>query len=145
MKALVQRVSEASVEVESEVIGRIRQGLLILLGVGQGDTEAGADALAKKTAHLRIFQDDSNKMNLSLKDISGQALVISQFTLYADTRKGLRPSFTDAAAPDTAVKLYERYVGALKNEGIPTETGRFAAMMRVRLVNEGPVTILLET
>ncbi|MBI4179907.1 D-tyrosyl-tRNA(Tyr) deacylase [bacterium] len=145
MRALIQRVSEASVQVDDQVLGKIRRGFLILLGVGQADTETHAAGLAKKTANLRIFSDESHKMNLSLKDVHGEALVISQFTLYADTQKGHRPSFTGAAPPDRAERLYEQYVADLKSEGVPAQTGRFAAMMSVRIVNEGPVTIWLET
>lgn len=144
VRALVQRVSEASVSVDDQVIGSIGRGFLIFLGVGQGDAETNALLLAKKSALLRVFPDASNKMNLSLKDVAGEALVISQFTLYADTHKGHRPAFTDAAPPDRAEHLYQAYVEALKGEGVKTETGRFAACMRVRLVNEGPVTILLD-
>lgn len=145
VRALLQRVSEASVSVDDEITGCINQGLLIFLGVGQEDAESNAETLARKTAGFRIFQDDSRKMNLSLKDVSGEALVVSQFTLYADTHKGHRPAFTDAARPEVAVRLYEHYVNTLKKEGVHTETGRFAAYMRVRSVNEGPVTIMLES
>lgn len=144
MRALVQRVSEASVSVDDQVIGSIGRGFLIFLGVGKEDAEPHAHLLARKSALLRVFPDDANKMNLSLIDVGGEALVISQFTLYADTHKGHRPAFTDAAPPERAERLYETYVEALKGEGVKTATGRFAAMMRVRLVNEGPVTILLE-
>lgn len=144
MRALIQRVTEARVTVDGAVIGKISRGFLVLLGVGPSDTMETSTALARKTAALRVFPDPSNKMNLSLKDISGAALVVSQFTLYADTRKGNRPAFTDAAPPDLAEKLYESYVAALVAEQIPTQTGRFGAMMEVSLVNDGPVTIMLE-
>lgn len=144
MRALVQRVSEASVTVDDQIIGSIGQGFLIFLGVGYADAESHADRLARKSALLRVFPDSDNKMNLSLKEINGEALVVSQFTLYADTHKGHRPAFTDAAPPEQAEKLYNRYVETLKKEGIRTATGQFAAYMRVRLVNEGPVTILQE-
>lgn len=144
MRALIQRVSEASVSVDGQVIGAVGRGFLVFLGVGKGDDEARAETLARKSASLRIFPDAEGKMNVSLKEVGGEALVVSQFTLYADTRKGHRPAFTDAAPPDQAERLYEKYVTCLSNEGIRTATGRFAAHMRVGLVNEGPVTILLE-
>lgn len=144
VRALIQRVSEASVRVDSEIIGSIGRGFLVFLGVGHEDTESVPATLAKKTAALRVFPDSANKMNLSLKDVNGAALVVSQFTLYADTRKGNRPAFTYAAPPDQAERLYLSYVEALKNESIHTETGKFAADMRVQLINDGPVTILLE-
>lgn len=145
MKALVQRVSEASVSVDDRVIGSIGRGFLILLGVGHADAQSHADALARKSASLRVFPDAANKMNLSLKDVEGEALVVSQFTLYADTHKGHRPAFTAAAPHEQAERLYLRYVDSLKKEGVKTQTGQFAAYMKVRLQNDGPVTILLET
>ncbi len=144
MRALIQRVSQAAVAVEGEVVGRIGFGCLILLGVGKADTETQADLLARKTVHLRIFPDSDKKMNLSLKDVQGEALVVSQFTLYADTRKGHRPAFTDAAGPEVADRLYQRYVRSIESEGIHASTGRFGAMMQVSLVNDGPVTLLLD-
>jgi D-tyrosyl-tRNA(Tyr) deacylase len=145
MRAILQRVSEASVEVEGQIVGRTGPGLLVLLGVGRGDGEAEATLLAEKTAQLRIFADEGGKFNRSLLDSAGGALVISQFTLYADTRKGRRPSFTDAAPPELAAPLVERYCAALRALGIQVETGVFGAAMRVALVNEGPVTITLDT
>ena len=145
MRAVLQRVSSASVRVDGEVVGAIGPGLLILLGVHQGDAEADAVALAGKSAVLRIFEDEAGKMNRSVIDIGGGALVVSQFTLYADTRKGRRPSFVDAAPPALAVKVYERFVEALAAQGIPVATGRFQAHMEVSLVNDGPVTLILES
>ncbi len=145
MRAIIQRVSTASVEVEGQIVGRIGPGVLVLLGAGQGDTEAEARLLAEKTAHLRIFADEAGKFNRSLLDTGGSALVISQFTLYADTRKGRRPSFTGAAPPDEAEPLVNAYCAALRALGVTVETGVFGAMMRVALVNEGPVTITLDT
>lgn len=144
MKLVVQRVSSAQVTVDGVVCGKIGPGLLILLGIHGGD---GADTMewgAKKCAELRIFQDDQDKMNLSLAELNGEALVISQFTLCADAQKGRRPSFIDAAPPAIAKPLYEHFVNALRTGGIRTATGIFAAKMSVSLVNEGPVTIILE-
>lgn len=145
MRAVLQRVSRASVEVEGRIVGQIGTGLLVLVGVGHGDTEAEARLLADKTARLRIFADEVGKFNRSLLDIGGSALVVSQFTLYADTRKGRRPSFTEAAPPEQAAPLVEAYCAALRDLGVPVETGVFGAMMRVALVNEGPVTVMLDT
>jgi D-tyrosyl-tRNA(Tyr) deacylase len=144
LKLVVQRVSSAQVTVDGVVCGKIGPGLLILLGIHGGD---GADTMewgAKKCAELRIFQDDQDKMNLSLAELNGEALVISQFTLCADAQKGRRPSFIDAAPPAIAKPLYEHFVNALRTGGIRTATGIFAAKMSVSLVNEGPVTIILE-
>jgi len=145
MRALLQRVSRAQVMVDGQTAGAIGRGFLVLLGVGKGDTEPDADYLADKTAGLRVFPDAENKMNRSLTDIGGEALVVSQFTLYGDCRKGRRPSFDQAAPPDLARSLYERYVEALRGRGIPVQTGVFQAMMQVELVNDGPVTLLLES
>lgn len=145
MKALLQRVSYGSVSVEGELVGEIGRGLVILVGVGHNDTEQNADFLADKAANLRIFEDPDGKMNLSLLDIAGEALVISQFTLYADARKGRRPSFTDAAPPDKATALYERFAQTLRALQVPVRTGIFGANMRVTIHNDGPVTILLST
>jgi D-aminoacyl-tRNA deacylase len=145
MRAIIQRVSQASVEVEGEVVGAIGAGMLVLLGVGHSDGEAEARLLAEKTANLRIFSDEAGRFDRSLLDIGGSALVISQFTLYADTRKGRRPSFTEAAPPELAAPLVELYAGALRALGVPVATGRFGASMRVSLVNEGPVTIALDS
>ncbi|HEY63348.1 MAG TPA: D-tyrosyl-tRNA(Tyr) deacylase [Caldilineae bacterium] len=145
MRAVVQRVSEASVTVGDEVISAIGRGFLILLGVTHSDGEEEAAYLARKIAGLRVFEDDQGKMNLSLADVNGEALVVSQFTLYADTRKGRRPSFIDAARPEHAEPLVERFVEHLRALGIPTKTGRFQAHMAVRLCNDGPVTLILDT
>jgi D-tyrosyl-tRNA(Tyr) deacylase len=144
MRALIQRVSHASVTSEGERLGEIQRGYVVLLGVGQQDTAAEADWLAKKTIELRLFADAEGKMNLSLADIGGQVLVVSQFTLYADTRKGRRPAFTDAAPPPVAIPLYEHYVAALRAAGFTVGTGRFGADMQVEIHNDGPVTIWLE-
>lgn len=145
MRAVIQRVSQAQVTVESTVVGAIGAGYAVLLGVGQGDTEADADYLAEKIAFLRIFQDAEGKMNLSIQDVSGQALVISQFTLYGDARKGRRPSFTDAAPPAEASRLYDYFCTRLADYGIPIARGVFQASMSVSLTNEGPVTMLLDS
>ena len=145
MKALLQRVSEASVTEDDRVLGAIGPGLLVLLGVERGDGTAEADLLARKTAALRIFEDAAGKMNRSVLDIGASAMVVSQFTLAADLRRGNRPSFSAAAAPDTAELLYERFCAALREAGVPVATGRFAARMAVRLVNDGPVTIWLDS
>ncbi len=145
MRAVVQRVNEASVTVEGEVVGRIGVGFLVLLGVTGGDTEAHARLLAAKVAKLRVFKDDADKMNRSLQDINGAALVVSQFTLYADTAKGNRPSFITAAPPEQADALYRFFCRELEGQGIPVEKGVFGADMKVALVNDGPVTICLDT
>lgn len=145
MRVVIQRVSNASVSVDGEVISSISRGLLALLGVAKDDTEADAKYLADKTANLRIFEDDAGKMNLSVRDINGEALVVSQFTLYGDCRKGRRPSFTAAARPPKAEALYESYVSALTDMGLQTKTGVFQAHMHVELNNDGPVTILLDS
>ena len=145
MRAVVQRVRQASVTVGDEVVGAIGQGLLILLGIGVGDSEAEARLLAEKTANLRIFADEEGRFNRSLLDIGGEALVVSQFTLYADTRRGRRPSFSDAAPPEIAAPLVDVFAGELRRLGVAVSTGRFGAMMRVALVNDGPVTILLDS
>ena len=140
MRALVQRVSDASVTVDGREVARIGRGLLVLLGVRRGDGESEADRIASKLLALRVFEDDAGKMNLSAKDIGGEILCVSQFTLYGDTRKGNRPSFVDAAPPEEAEPLYERVRSALDAEG-----GVFGARMAVSLVNDGPVTLLIET
>ncbi|HEX5794352.1 MAG TPA: D-aminoacyl-tRNA deacylase [Geminicoccaceae bacterium] len=145
MKALLQRVSEASVTEDDRVLGAIGPGLLVLLGVEHGDGTAEADLLARKTAALRIFEDAAGKMNRSVLDIGASAMVVSQFTLAAALRRGNRPSFSAAAAPDTAELLYERFCAALREAGVPVATGRFAARMAVGLVNDGPVTIWLDS
>ena len=146
MRALIQRVSHASVTVEGECVGKIEKGLLVLLGVGPQDTEKQADFLAEKCDNLRIFVDENDKMNLSLLDIGGEMLVVSQFTLYADCRKGRRPSFVNAAAPAEADRLYEYFQQSVKNAGVAkVEHGKFGASMQVELLNNGPVTIMLDT
>ncbi len=144
MRALVQRVSSSCVVVDGAERGRIGRGLTILLGVTHEDSEKEADFLAEKAAGLRIFEDDAGKMNLSVRDVGGAALVVSQFTLYADARKGKRPSFDAAARPEPAEALYLRFVAALRERGIPVETGVFGADMKLEIHNDGPVTILLE-
>lgn len=145
MRAVLQRVSRAKVTVDGEVTGEIGQGILVLVGVGAGDTDADAAYLVEKTVNLRIFSDDEGKMNRSVLDVSGGLLVVSQFTLYADTRKGRRPSYIGAASPDEANRLYEVFVAEARKHLATVETGRFQAMMDVELVNDGPVTILLDT
>jgi D-aminoacyl-tRNA deacylase len=144
MRAVVQRVTSASVSIDSKIIATIDAGLMILLGVGPNDNEGNAQALAKKIAALRIFSDDQGKMNLSILDIGGKAIVVSQFTLYADTHKGNRPSFIDAAPPELASPLCDKFIDLLRIEGVPTLSGEFGAHMVLRIVNDGPVTILLD-
>jgi D-tyrosyl-tRNA(Tyr) deacylase len=145
MRAVVQRVTRASVTVEGEIVGEIRKGLVVLLGVARDDTQKDADYLVDKIVALRIFDDQDGKMNLSLKDVEGALLVVSQFTLYGDVRRGLRPSWIDAAPPEVAEPLYDYFVAqARKNVG-KVATGSFRAMMQVELVNDGPVTILLDS
>ena len=144
MRVLIQRVSRASVTIDGQTISSIGKGLLILWGVGRGDGEAQAAFLAEKVVNLRIFEDDQGKTNLSILDVKGEAILVSQFTLYADTRKGRRPSFTDAALPDAAEPLVDRFVELLRGHGVPTQTGRFGAHMEVEIHNDGPVTIWLE-
>lgn len=145
MRALLQRVSSASVTVEGEIIGEIGPGLLILVCAMQGDSDDAASKLATKIPKLRIFRDDEGRMNKSLADLGGAALVVSQFTLAADTSRGNRPGFSAAAAPDEGNRLYERFVSDLSAQGIPVETGKFGADMAVALVNDGPVTIWIES
>ncbi len=144
MRVLIQRVSHASVTVDQQTISSIGKGLLILLGVGHGDGEEHATFLAEKTANLRIFEDEQGKTNLSVLDVKGEAIVVSQFTLYANTQKGRRPSFIEAALPDVAEPLVNRFVELLRGHGIPTQTGKFGAHMEVEIHNDGPVTIWLE-
>ncbi len=144
MRALIQRVSEAAVRVEGEVTGEIGPGLLVLVCAMQGDSEAQAEALAAKIAKLRIFKDDAGKMNLSVRDIGGAALVVSQFTLAADTSRGNRPGFSTAAPPAEGERLYDYFAQRLEGEGVPVATGRFGADMKVSLLNDGPVTIWME-
>lgn len=145
MRAVVQRVSRCKVTVAGAVVGEIGKGLLVLLGVGQGDGEAAADYLGEKIAGLRIFEDADGKMNLSVGDAGGAVLVVSQFTLHGDVRRGKRPSFDRAARPEEARRLYEYFVGKIRAAGLRCETGRFQEMMEVELVNAGPVTILLDS
>ncbi len=145
MRAVVQRVSQARVTVQGEVTGKIDRGLLVLIGIGSADTESGADYLADKIAGLRIFEDAQGKMNLGVADVGGSVLAVSQFTLYGDVRHGRRPSFDAAAPPEKARVLYEYFVERIRATGLRCETGRFQAMMQVELVNDGPVTILLDS
>ncbi|MBT6446440.1 MAG: D-tyrosyl-tRNA(Tyr) deacylase [Acidimicrobiaceae bacterium] len=144
MRALVQRVSEARVRVDGEIIGEIEHGVLALIGVTHDDTPAQATKLAEKIAHLRIFTDDDDKMNLSVLDAGGSVLVVSQFTLYGDTRKGRRPGYVDAARPEVAEPLCDAVVDALRALDVPVQTGRFRADMKVELINNGPVTLSIE-
>jgi D-tyrosyl-tRNA(Tyr) deacylase len=145
VKALLQRVTEASVSVAGEVVGRIGQGLVVFVGVADGDTGEEARYLAQRTVNLRIFADEESKFNLSVLDIKGELLVVSQFTLLADTRKGRRPSFVEAAPPAQAEELIERFVGEVRTTGLKVETGRFQQYMQVEIRNDGPVTILLNS
>jgi D-tyrosyl-tRNA(Tyr) deacylase len=145
MRALIQRVSQASVTVDGQVIGRIGRGFLVLLGVTHDDSRAEADWLARKIAGLRVFEDDAGKMNLGLADVGGAVLVVSQFTLYGDARKGRRPDFIRAARPEVAEPLIEYFVAQLRGLGLPVATGQFRAMMDVELINDGPVTLWLDT
>ena len=145
MKALLQRVTGATVSVDNEVVGRIEQGLVVFVGVAGGDAERDAQYLAQKTVNLRIFSDDAGRFNLSALDIKGELLIISQFTLLADTRKGRRPSFTDAAPPAQAEELFNQFVEQTRATGLKVETGRFQQYMQVEIHNDGPVTILLDS
>ena len=145
MRAVVQRVTKAAVTVEDSVVGAIGLGLLVLLGVSRGDTEASADYIVEKLLGLRIFDDDGGKMNLSVRDVGGAMLIVSQFTLFGDVRRGKRPSFDDAARPEQARALYEYVVEQIREQGIECSTGEFQAMMHVSLVNDGPVTILIDS
>lgn len=145
MKAVIQRVSKASVKIEEKKIAQIGNGILVLLGVKKDDTKKEAELLAQKTVNLRIFNDEQEKMNLSLLDMKGDILVVSQFTLYGNCRKGRRPSFIEAALPEKADLLYQEYIQSLKNYNLSVQTGQFQAMMQVELINDGPVTIILDT
>ncbi len=145
MRAVVQRVSQAWVKVDEDEVAKVGQGLLVLLGVGQEDTDDDARYLATKIAHLRIFEDEEGKLNRSVLEVGGSVLVVSNFTLYGDCRKGRRPSFTEAASPELADALYQRFCEWLAAEGVPVQKGIFQAKMQVGLVNEGPVTLLLDS
>jgi D-tyrosyl-tRNA(Tyr) deacylase len=145
MRVVIQRVIEASVKVEGELIGEITQGMLVLLGVEASDGEEDIDWLCRKLLQLRIFNDKQGKMNLSLQDIGGAMLIISQFTLHGSTRKGNRPSFINAAKPEIALPLYEAFINKVEKEGVVVETGRFGADMKVSLVNDGPVTLIIDS
>jgi D-tyrosyl-tRNA(Tyr) deacylase len=145
MRAVVQRVSEASVRVGDEMVGRIGRGILVLVGVARGDGEREADYLIDKIVHLRIFEDDAGKLNRSVLEVGGEALVVSQFTLLGDCRKGRRPSFIEAAGPEHGNRLYEHVVTGVRRAGVTVQTGRFRALMSVSLVNDGPVTLVIDT
>lgn len=145
MRAVVQRVKEASVTVDNQIVGKISKGLLVFLGVGEEDTETDLTYTVEKTIGLRIFPDDNDKMNLSVQEIKGEILVISQFTLYGDVRKGKRPSFTKSAHPDIGIRFYEDYISKIKEAGIIVKSGEFGAHMDIDLVNDGPVTILIDS
>lgn len=145
MRAVIQRVSSSKVTVKNNVVGEIKKGLLVLLGVTHEDESKDVDYMIDKILNLRIFEDENEKMNLSLKDVGGELLVVSQFTLYGDCRKGKRPSFTNAARPDLAIKLYEEFIKKAKSQDILVSTGQFGAHMMLDLTNDGPVTILLES
>ena len=145
MRAVVQRVSQASVTVDRTITGSIEQGLLVFLGVGKGDTETDVDFIADKVVNLRMFEDADNKMNLSVKDVGGAVLLISQFTLYGNCRKGRRPDFTAAGLPEMAKPLYEQTILAIKEKSVPVETGIFAAGMDIESINDGPVTLILDS
>ncbi|WP_422485234.1 D-aminoacyl-tRNA deacylase [Gudongella sp. DL1XJH-153] len=145
MRAVVQRITTGKVIVENEVVGEIGKGLLVYLGVGEDDTEADLDYIVNKVAGLRIFEDENEKMNLSVQDVEGDILAISQFTLYGDARKGKRPSFTDAASPQVGDQLYRKFIDRTTKMGIKTQSGVFGAHMMVEYVNDGPVTILLDS
>ncbi len=145
MRAVVQRVSKASVTIDQQEVGKIDQGLVILLGIHEKDTQDDVDYLVKKIAQMRIFEDEQGKMNRSVEDVEGQILSVSQFTLFADTKKGNRPSFISAAHPETAIPLYEAFNEGIRNRGITVATGQFGADMAVSLINDGPVTIIIDS
>ncbi|MDO4624242.1 MAG: D-aminoacyl-tRNA deacylase [Enterococcus hirae] len=145
MRAVVQRVSKASVTIAQQEVGKIDQGLVILLGIHEKDTQDDVDYLVKKIAQMRIFEDEQGKMNRSVEDVEGQILSVSQFTLFADTKKGNRPSFISAARPETAIPLYEAFNEGIRNRGITVATGQFGADMTVSLINDGPVTIIIDS
>ncbi len=145
MRAVIQRVSSAQVRIEGEVVGEIGKGFLVLLAVGKEDSEKDADWLAEKIVGLRVFEDEQGKLNLSLKDVGGEILIVSQFTLYGDCRKGRRPSFDQSAPPELAERLYNYFVEKVKEKGVKVATGRFQAFMEVELVNSGPVTLIIDS
>lgn len=145
MRSVIQRVTRASVEVQGETLGKIGKGLLVLLGVSDDDTDTDLEYMAEKISGLRIFEDEDEKMNLSIANIGGEFLVVSQFTLYGDCRKGKRPSFTAAGRPDYANEMYEKFVSVLRKKGFSVQTGKFGADMKVELVNDGPVTLLIDS
>jgi D-tyrosyl-tRNA(Tyr) deacylase len=145
MRAVVQRVARARVTVGEEIVGEVGRGLVVLLAIAPADTMVQANWLAEKIANLRLFPDGEGKMNLSVQEVAGSVLVVSQFTLYGDCRKGRRPSFIGAAQPEAAIPLYDRFATALRSFGVPTATGRFGAEMQVELVNDGPVTLIVDT
>ncbi len=145
MKVVLQRVSEAFVKIDNTIKGRINQGILILLGIEHEDQDEDIDWLIHKITHLRIFSDENGKMNLSIQDVQGEFLVISQFTLHASTKKGHRPSYIQAAKPDVAIPLYEKFIQQLKQSGLNVETGKFGADMKIGLINDGPVTIIIDS
>jgi D-tyrosyl-tRNA(Tyr) deacylase len=145
MRAVIQRVKSAQVCVDDRVTGKIGKGLLVLLGIGKGDGESDLFFLSSKIPELRIFEDSSGKLNLSVKEIGGEMMIVSQFTLYGDCRKGRRPSFTEAEEPALARSLYEQFVSKLREQGVPVQTGEFQAKMEVHLINDGPVTLLLDS
>lgn len=145
MRIVIQRVSKASVSIDEEVVGQIARGFMVLVGVEEADSQEDVDYLVRKTANMRIFEDEEGKMNISLKDVGGQVLSISQFTLHANTKKGNRPSFVDAARPDHSLPLYEAYNEGLRQEGLIVETGEFGADMQISLINDGPVTIIIDS
>lgn len=144
MKLVVQRVKNANVSIENNIVGKINQGFVVLLGVSNEDTKENADYLVKKILNLRVFSDNDDKMNLSIKDIEGELLIVSQFTLYANCKKGNRPSFIEAAKPEHAKPLYEYFINECRKENLNVQTGEFGADMQIELINDGPVTILLE-
>ena len=144
MKLVIQRVTEASVKIDGEIVGKIGKGFMVLVGIKQGDTKEQADYLIKKLCNLRVFEDEAGKMNLGLKDVAGELLIISQFTLYANCKEGNRPSFIEAARPEEAEPLYEYFKQGCRDNGINVECGRFGADMKVSLINDGPVTIVIE-
>lgn len=145
MRVVLQRVKQAQVEIDQQIVGQIKTGFLLLIGIQAGDTKEEADYLAQKISRVRIFEDENQKMNYSLAQVNGQVLAVSQFTLFADTKKGNRPSFTAAASPKEAEALYEYFIEALKQLNIPVATGRFGADMQVSLINDGPVTLIYDT